>query len=36
MEFTGQQWRAYAVATIAFIVIVLLTTQPSIWFQVLN
>ena len=36
MESTSQQWRVYAIATIAFIVIILLTTQLSIWFQVLN
>ena len=34
MESTRQQWRVYAIATIALIVILLLTTHLSIRLQV--
>ena len=36
MESTRQQWRVYAIATIALIVIILLSTQVSLRFQVHN
>ena len=36
MESTRQQRRIYAIATIALIVIILLSTQVSLWFQVHN
>ena len=36
MESTRQQWRIYAIATIALIVIILLSTQVSLRFQVHN
>ena len=36
MESTRQQWRVYAIATIALIVIILLSTQMSLRFQVHN
>ena len=36
MESTRQKWRIYAIATIALIVIILLSTTVKIQFQVCN
>ena len=36
MDLTRQQWRIFAIATIVLIVVILITTQVSIQFQVNN